>query len=70
MEAILRDEMLTNWPYSPLPRPCEAFHTPHPRSPGPRNEGCIQPEDSMDKCDSGHLLGDEPDATLRHCVFR
>lgn len=55
---------------SPLPRPGEAFHTPHPRSAGSRNQGTFPAAHNMDERDLGHFPGHEPDAAIRHCIFR
>lgn len=61
---------LIHHPRSPFPRLGEAVHPSHPRGPGPRDQGPLPAAHSMDRRDSGHFLGHEADAALRHCLFR
>ena len=48
----------------------QALHTSPPRSRRPRNKGAIPATDNMDERHVGHLLGHEPDATIRHRLVR
>lgn len=57
------------YPHSPLPRPRETIHTPHPRSAGAGDESPLPAADNMDERDPDHLLGHEPDAPLRHRII-
>jgi hypothetical protein len=67
--AYERQERLTLHHNSPLPRPREALHPSHPGSASARDEGALQPTNNMDQRHLDHLLGHEPDATVRHCVI-
>jgi hypothetical protein len=70
VHAHYRTIQLTLYLHSPFPRSGEAVHPSYPRGPGPRDQGSLPAAHRMDRCDSGHLLGHEPDAVVRHCFFR
>nr|POE90623.1 hypothetical protein CFP56_60236 [Quercus suber] len=65
------EAMLTQYrSSSPFPRPGEAIHPSHPRSPSPRDQGPFPTTNNMDFCHFDHLLGHEPNALVRHCFIR
>lgn len=55
---------------STIPRPRQAVRAVPPRGSAAGNQDSLQPEVDVDGLDAPHLLGHEPDAAVRHCLFR